>query len=49
VKGAETHSSSRSREHGIVVTLRIWTYRFCVIEHDDVDPDEVQHRGVPIL
>jgi len=38
-----------TREHGIVAPVGAVTYRFRVVEHGGVAPDEVQHGGVPVL
>jgi len=48
-KGMGTHNCRTPREHGIVTASCTVTYRFSVMKHCGVDPDEVQHRGVPIL
>jgi hypothetical protein len=48
-KGVETHNCRTSREHDIMRQSWTGTYRFLVMKHGDVDPDEVQHGGVPIL
>jgi len=48
-KGVEMYNCRTSCEHG--VTMASWTraYRFYVMKHGGVDPDEVQQGGVPIL
>jgi len=48
-RGVETHNYRISREHGIAVSLWTGTYRFLVMKYCGVEPDEIKHRGVPIL
>ena len=48
-KGAETHNYGSLRERGIAMPSWAGTYRFYVMKHSGVDPDDVQHGGVPIL
>jgi hypothetical protein len=48
-KGVETHNCRTSREYGIAMASYTGTYRLVVMKHGVVDPDEVQHGGVPIL
>jgi hypothetical protein len=48
-KGVETHNCRTSREHGIAMASYTGTYGFFVMKHGGVDPDDVQHGGVPIL
>ena len=48
-KGVGTHNCRTSREHGIAMVSWTGTYRFSVMKHCGAEPDEVQHRGVPIL
>lgn len=38
-----------SREHDITIASWTATYRFCVLKHDEVGPDEIEHGGVPSL
>ena len=46
----ETHNCRKSRKHGIIVASS-WTvtHGFCVMNRDDVDPDEIHQGGIPIL
>ena len=48
-KGVETYNCRTPREHGIAMASWKGTYRFSVMKHCGVDPNEVQHGGVPIL
>ena len=48
-KGMETHNCRTSREDGIRMGSWTATYGFFVMKQGGVDPDEVQHGGVPIL
>lgn len=48
-KGVETHNYRAPREHSIAMTSWTVTYRFYVMEHGGVDPDEVEYWGIPNL
>ena len=45
----ETHSCIRSYERGIAAVSWAGTYRLGIVEQDNVNPDKVDHRGIPIL
>ena len=48
-RGVETHNCRSSRECAVAMASRTGTYRFFVMKCGDVEPDDVQRRGVPIL
>ena len=48
-KGVETHNCRTSREHGLGTASWTRTYRFLVMEYCGVEPNEIKHRGVPVL
>lgn len=48
-RGVETHNYRTTRERGVPVGSWSRTYRLFVMKHGGVDPDEVDHGGVPIL
>ena len=48
-KGVETYNCRTSCEHGIAMASWTGAYRFYVMKHGGVDPDEVEQGGVPIL
>lgn len=48
-KEMKTHNYRTPHERRIVMTLWTGTHGLCIMKHGDVDPDEVQHGGIPVL